>query len=172
MIQYEDQGPEARESHRPFIGASDGHLLLLLFCSAAVLWCCCVGVVVSGAYTHTATTTFPQTTKKQRDRQSLGGRAHRCGDHTALLSGGLTPPSVMPIDSPHESASGGNENSSGDPLSRGLHGFAWVMSPSHTSTSSPSQQNVALAFLFATPARGCPRLRHNNNNSDERCMPR
>ena len=129
MIQYEDQGPEARESRRPFIGASDGHWVLLLLhrvrCSHSTF------------EIHDGHSTI---------------RVHRCGDHTALLSGGLTPPSVMPIDSPHESASGGNENSSGDPLSRGLLGLAWVVSPPRTSTSSPSQQNVALAFLFAIPA--------------------
>ena len=36
-----------------------------------------------------------------------------------MLSGGHTPPSVMPIDSPHGSASGGNENSSGAPPPQG-----------------------------------------------------
>jgi len=56
---------------------------------------------------------------------ALFGNCHQCGDHTALLSEGRTPPSVMPIDSPRESASGGNENSTGDPLVRRLEGLPW-----------------------------------------------
>ena len=80
MIQYEDQGPEARESRRPFIGASDGHWVLLLLhrvrCSHSTF------------EIHDGHSTI---------------RVHRCGDHTAMLSGGLTPPSVMPIEWPHES---------------------------------------------------------------------
>jgi hypothetical protein len=50
---------------------------------------------------------------------------HQRGGRTALLSGGLTPPSVMPIDSPHGSASGGNENSSGAPPPQGPLGQPW-----------------------------------------------
>lgn len=47
----------------------------------------------------------------------------------ALLSGGRTPPSVMTIDGPQGSSSGGNENSSGASLPRSLVGQARRMLP-------------------------------------------
>jgi len=47
---------------------------------------------------------------------------HQRGGRAALLSGGHTPPSGMPINSPHGSASGGNDNSSGASLPRSLLG--------------------------------------------------
>jgi hypothetical protein len=75
---------------------------------------------------------------------------------TALLNGGHRSPSVMPIDSPHESASGGNENSPGGALPRSLLApITWRRHPSDEAPS-PSQQNVAHACLFATPARPDP----------------
>ena len=59
------------------------------------------------------------------------------GGHTALLSEGHTPPSVMPIYSPHESASGGNENSTGDSLVRCPEGLPWRCRHRRKKTSSP-----------------------------------
>ena len=66
-----------------------------------------------------------------------------------MLCGGLIPPPLNAIDSSHEPASGGNENSSGGALPRSL--LAPVKGVTTISTPSPSQQNVALACLFATP---------------------
>lgn len=101
MMQYGHKGPEARKSCRLFIGTSD----------------CRSSFVV----------TRPLSGKKAAS-STFGGNVdncHQCGDHTALLSEGRTPPSVMPIDSPRESASGGNENSTGDSLVRRLEGLPW-----------------------------------------------
>jgi len=52
---------------------------------------------------------------------SLDSRHHQHRESAALLSEGHTPPSVMYIDSPHETASEGNENSLRDALSRSLY---------------------------------------------------
>lgn len=45
------------------------------------------------------------------ERGERESRAHQCRGSTALPGGGRTPPLVMPISSPREPASGGNENS-------------------------------------------------------------
>ena len=82
-------------------------------------------------------------------------RDHQCGDYTALPGGGRTPPPVVPIHSPHEPASGGNENSPGGALPRGPACMHSGMLPSR-SAPIPAQQNVALACLFAIPAVGWP----------------
>jgi hypothetical protein len=57
-----------------------------------------------------------------------------------LPSGGRTPPSVMPIDSPHEPASGGNENSPGGAPPLGL---LCSTSPSVSPLSMCSKPTVA-----------------------------
>ena len=82
-------------------------------------------------------------------------RDHQCGDYTALPGGGRTPPPVVPIHSPREPASGGNENSPGGALPRGPACTHSGMLPSR-SAPIPAQQNVALACLFAIPAVGWP----------------
>jgi hypothetical protein len=82
-------------------------------------------------------------------------RDHQCGDCTALLGGGPTPPPVVPIHSPHEPASGGNENSSGGALPLRPACTHSEMLPSR-SAPIPAQQKVALACLFAIPAGGPP----------------
>jgi len=102
VMQYGHKGPEARESCRLFIGTSDCHSIAVATAKTLSL----LRVVIAG-------------------RASSLGNCHQCGDHTALLSEGHTPPSVMPIYSPHESASGGNENSTGDSLVRCLEGLPW-----------------------------------------------
>jgi len=83
---------------------------------------------------------------------------HQCGDHTALLSEGRTPPSVMPIDSPRESASGGNENSTGDSLVRRLEGLPWGRRrrPKRP-LAHDSRILLALACLPFLPAAPTPR---------------
>ena len=83
--------------------------------------------------------------RRRRQRQ---GRA-------ALLGGGRTPPSVMPIDSPHEPASGGNENSPGgalprSPLARRSRGVTTF----RVCTLGPPQQNVAHCLPVC---HSCPR---------------
>ena len=58
----------------------------------------------------------------------------------------------MPINgSPWLNLSGGNENSSGAALPLCL--LAFILGVATLLTPSPSQQNVALACLFASPAR-------------------
>lgn len=113
VIQYEAQGPETRErACRLFIGASD---LRGSFPGIPLLPC---GVRVCAL--------FP----KPRD--------HQRGDYTALLGGGLTPPPVVPIHSPHEPASGGNENSPGGALPLGPACTPSEMSPSREICPNPS----------------------------------
>ncbi len=68
----------------------------------------------------------------------------------ALLGGGLTPPSVMPINSPREPASGGKENSSGGPLPRGLLGPAmWrVTTQGHTQAHCSRKLHLLACLPF------------------------
>jgi len=92
-------------------------------------------------------------TATRRHRISLGN-SHQCGGHTALLREGHTPPSVMPIYSPHESASGGNENSPGDSLVRSLEGLPYGC---HHHPTEPLAHDsgilLALACLPFLPTR-------------------
>ena len=84
---------------------------------------------------------------------------HQCGDYTALPGGGRTPPPVVPIHSPHEPASGGNENSPGGAPPRGPACTPSGMLPSR-SAPIPAQRKVALACLFAIPAGRPPPAGH------------
>ena len=88
-------------------------------------------------------------------------RHHQRKEHAALLSGGHTSSSGMPISSPHEPASGGNENSSGGALPQSL--LAPNLRRHHqVDVPSPLQQNVALlACLPLLPeSKTVPFLQH------------
>lgn len=87
------------------------------------------------------------------------GNCHQCGGHTALLSEGHTPPSVMPIYSPHGSASGGNENSTGDSLVRCLEGLPWGVATAKRPLAHDSRILLALACLPFLPAAPSDRPR-------------
>jgi len=73
VMQYGHKGPEAQRSCRLFIGTSDCHSV------------CLHGT----AFGQQGSLLF-----------AFKVNYHQCGDHTALLSEGHTPPSVMPIYSP------------------------------------------------------------------------
>jgi len=81
-------------------------------------------------------------------------RLHQRQGHAALLSGGHTPPSVMPIDSPHEPPSEGNDNSLGGALPQGLLATVSVWRHHLRATLQAHHSRMLLnACLFATPAR-------------------
>lgn len=108
MIQYEGQGPGTRCHHRLFSGASDRHSFV------------CHLSFSEGR--HPSLSSRPAAVLFAFAQHRVWRtRAHRQRKgHAALLSGGRTSPSVMLIGSPHEPASGGNENSTGGALPRSL----------------------------------------------------
>ena len=149
MMQYGHKGPEARRPRRLFIGTSDCHNDTdTRRDHTSVDRSITTTTTITRSRRHTTAATTPPRThtvgwcagmdggKQRRRRERLCGCGsllslplslpvgthHQRGDHAALLSEGHTPPSVMPIDSPHGSASGGNENSTGGPLVRRLRG--------------------------------------------------
>ena len=90
----------------------------------------------------------------------LGRRRRQRRGRAALLGGGRTPPSVMPIDSPHEPASGGNENSPGGALPRSPLAHVGVQGRHHLSGlhSWPTAAECCalLACLPLLPGLGAP----------------
>lgn len=84
-----------------------------------------------------------------------------------MLSGGHTPPSVMPIDSPHEPPSGGNDNSPGGALPQGLLATVSVWRHHLRATLQAHHSRMLLnACLFATPARESHHHHHPSQSAD------
>ena len=114
VIQYDDQGLGRQCPCRPFSGASDHHHFGVVAHS-------CHHPEQSSAHTsctqqgfwllHTSPNPAPEHSFIMGRERPPHKQSHQCRGSTALLRGGHTPPLVMPISSPHEPASGGNENS-------------------------------------------------------------